>query len=562
MDYLAHHGILGQKWGVRRYQNSDGSLTQEGRIRYGVGEGRKYKSSDFKNIKSSAYKYGRKFTKDAINDLHKNERSIDEEKYFETLRKWGATAENNGFLDPDDRLSIYNLTKGQNEDWLMGAIYENMPTVLKRTDERARQLVDNADEYKSKRINELDRVLDEEYPTLHEELGTKQGKDTRNYLMDSAKGLNEGDVDRVLEQHMDMVPLLYYEGKVSKEVFDKYYDGQAAEYMTDWLHMGLDVEHVKDYHNWYEQIHNDSVNHFDYDDDELYHHGTKGQKWYKRRYQYENGSLTPEGREHYGVGAPRKKVDRYHYNDESLTKAGKKKYGKGYSSPYYDEQRNLTEAGKQHYKGDTVISKGSKTYRVALDTDDPTYANRKYVSLDKEDHKKWQDSLGYQYGMTGRYTRNLNYVTMNDLKIAGDDAMAKTFIDKTMKSVGKKTYMKDLEAVKSLDQTTDLSKLNEYEYTNKVASMMVARETETGKQFIKDLQEAGYSGMKDVHGRNTSVDPTIIFNPDENIKQKGYATYNTKQYTKAANDRKYQSTSSSWTLSGDELDKYLKSRGF
>ena len=31
--YLAHHGIKGQKWGVRRYQNKDGSLTTEGKIR-------------------------------------------------------------------------------------------------------------------------------------------------------------------------------------------------------------------------------------------------------------------------------------------------------------------------------------------------------------------------------------------------------------------------------------------------------------------------------------------------------------------------------------------------
>ncbi len=34
---LAHHGILGQKWGVRRYQNPDGSLTAAGKRRYALG---------------------------------------------------------------------------------------------------------------------------------------------------------------------------------------------------------------------------------------------------------------------------------------------------------------------------------------------------------------------------------------------------------------------------------------------------------------------------------------------------------------------------------------------
>lgn len=39
-EQLAHHGIKGQHWGVRNYQNNDGSLTTLGRQHYGIGNAR------------------------------------------------------------------------------------------------------------------------------------------------------------------------------------------------------------------------------------------------------------------------------------------------------------------------------------------------------------------------------------------------------------------------------------------------------------------------------------------------------------------------------------------
>lgn len=46
--YLAHHGILGMKWGVRRYQNEDGTLTEAGKLR-----SRKLQDKALKNYNKS-----------------------------------------------------------------------------------------------------------------------------------------------------------------------------------------------------------------------------------------------------------------------------------------------------------------------------------------------------------------------------------------------------------------------------------------------------------------------------------------------------------------------------
>ena len=75
---LCHYGIKGQKWGVRRYQNEDGTLTNAGKARYGTAENFNNKMSLF--TKKLLYFLFFFLTKN--NNIHSFQQSIAYSKWY------------------------------------------------------------------------------------------------------------------------------------------------------------------------------------------------------------------------------------------------------------------------------------------------------------------------------------------------------------------------------------------------------------------------------------------------------------------------------------------------
>ena len=90
-DYLAHHGVKGMKWGVRRYQNPDGSLTSAGKRRM-----RKKISSYRKSLISEENYQKRK------KEIETNTPSIDNSRKIKALTKQANDLARKYNFDQDD----------------------------------------------------------------------------------------------------------------------------------------------------------------------------------------------------------------------------------------------------------------------------------------------------------------------------------------------------------------------------------------------------------------------------------------------------------------------------
>lgn len=300
---------------------------------------------------------------------------------------------------------------------------------------------------------------------------------------------------------------------------------------------------------------------------ELYHYGIKGQKWGVRRYQNDDGSLTPSGKKRYSDDSQINSIKRNETPKKGLIQKRKDKLTEHYISKGYKpnaakamaEQRMKTEAVLAVVGTVAITAVAIKVARrVGQDYVDQTFKSGKIIqNIGANPDANFKDTPFFAavnradkkaYGMNyadekramvkrrvAQGDREYQGIFNNQIKLTGDVRRAsvvnaqKIFYEKMdsdpqfrkeVLDTLKKTNYSDSKAVgEYLQKGKHARKL--YDRFNQALATPQFQSAEIHKKYYDELKKHGYNAILDINDtrysgyKKVSKSPTIFFGDDK-----------------------------------------------
>ena len=182
---------------------------------------------------------------------------------------------------------------------------------------------------------------------------------------------------------------------------------------------------------------------------ELYHFGIKGMKWGIRRYQNEDGTLTPAGKKHYGNMSD-DKLQKSLYKQVKKARANQSdwsnqwnvnntigKHSKAVEDRYRKDVKKFQSSDeyKKAMRKIAELDKKAERGEISLDQYDKQYKNirKSMYSPDLDTSVRYTDNgRKYSEAYLKKYGNDLNVAYLKDLGY--DDATAKAFAARVLKA--------------------------------------------------------------------------------------------------------------------------------
>lgn len=314
---LQHWGIKGQKWGIRRYQNEDGTLTEAGKKRY------RYQNPDGslteegkKDYMTAAKKGKLDLSKLSNQDLDMiNARFAKENTYKQNIQRYEDSKFSNQL-----KKAVINRVKGNGKGKGKGgnstiAKLFAMP-IQKAFEDAFKNSGGNEKGKKEDTEGNKQAAKNKESDSLWR--GFKEGKHFARFGYKESDELRESRINNGKRFIDDAIKFGAQTKRTSEDILrerqrermrvneivdknEKWWNSRRDDPDSwGWSGMRFDTS---------EYLMHGTSQYIITRSDELKHHGIKGQRWGVRRFENADGTLTPEGKERYRTYADKAKKE-------------------------------------------------------------------------------------------------------------------------------------------------------------------------------------------------------------------------------------------------------------